>query len=332
MSEADPFDLDANIQAVTTAPSGPVLSPSLAMIKEPTLPRFSQRLGEQQPQLSMGESMEMLPEPSMPPPSKQFKRKELPDKSVANPHNDLVQGRSTLSAYIQIADSQYQETRPAEENFVNAFVDGLRDKRSRKKCKEKLGEGGSTWEKVKDCFPVASQHLQSLGRRSELVRKRERKIVDAMEMGEMRDRPSKLLASIKDRVKVVEAAPMLPPPESAQGRQNKQLKQEAPENADGRPPRPRPEAGAQKGNLVARADRSAGRVQATTPKKREREEQDSGSQAEDARDGPPLPPPATKKQRTKKGKGGRERKQAARLPSIPILPSSDDEFSRGRPN
>jgi hypothetical protein len=337
VSEADPFDLDANVEAVTAAASGPVLSPSLTMIKEPTPPRFSQRIRGKQLQPSITEPMQKLPEPSLSFPSESFKGKELRDRSVVNPHNDLVQGRSTLSAYIQIADSQYQETRPAEEQFVNAFVLGLRDKRSRKKCHEKLREGVTTWERVKDCFPVASQHSQGLGRRSDLARKSERKIAHTIKTGGMREGASKLPASTKDRVRMIEDAPILPLSESAQGRQNKQQpKQKALGNADGQPRRARPEAAAQKANLLARASRNAGRGQAITPKKRAREEeqqqQDSGSQAEVARDVAPLPPPATKKSRTKKGKGEGERKQAARRPSIPILPSSDDEFSRGRPN
>jgi hypothetical protein len=301
------------------------------MIKEPTLPRFSQRIREKHPQPSIEESMQMLPDPSLPLPSERIKGKELPGRLLINPHNDLVQSRSTLSAYIQIADSQYQETRPAEEQFMKAFVQGLRDKRSRKKCEEKMKGGGTTWEKLKDCFPVASQHSQSLGKRSKLVRKRERKIVDAMETGEVRDGASELLVSAKDKVRA-QVAPTLPPPESAQGRQNKQLKQEALDDADERPRRPRPEAAAQTKNLVVRADCSAGKGQARTTKKRARDEQDVDRQAEDVRDGAPPPPPATKKRMTKKGKGDRERGRAARQPSIPILPSSDDEFSRGRPN
>jgi hypothetical protein len=271
----------------------------------------------------MGESMEMLPEPSIPPPSEQVKAKELPEEPVTKPHDDLAQGRSTLFAYIQIADSQYQEAQPAEEGFVNAFVHGLRDKRDRKKCEKKVREGGTTWENLKECFPIASQRSQSLGKRSEVVRQRKRKIVDALETSEMQDGASKLLSSAKD-VDRLEIAPTPPQPTPTQGRQNDQTNQ-AHDDAAAQPRRLSPLAAAQKANQVSPADRSADRAQAAR-KKRRLDDQNSGKRVEEARrDGVP-PPPAAKKRSTKKGEGKGERRQEARRPSIPILPSSDDEF------
>lgn len=270
-SEVESFDLDANVQSMIPAPSGPVLGPSLAMIKEPTLPRSSQRLRDQHQPSMMGESMEMLREPSLPPVLEQV---ALPEQ-VTIPDRELAQGKSTLVAYIQIAGSQYEGIMPGEEEeFVNAFVQGLRDKRDRKKCEKKLREVGRKWNTLKECFPIASQHSQGAGKRKEdLLRKTKGVEVEQEE----RPRPRPALAPMKQNN-----------PE----KQNEQGPQRA---------RPSPTI--------------------TSAKKRDLVEEQGNEQAEksctDA-------PPAGKKRRTEKGA-----RRQGRPPSIPILPSSDDEFSRG---
>lgn len=310
------------METVTAAPSGADLGPSLAMIKEPTLPRYSQRLQDQHCQASMmGESMEMLPDPPFPALPEQTKPKAVPAQ-VTGDDIDLVQGKSTLSIYIQIADSQYQETPPAEEErFVNAFIHGLRDKRDRKKCEKKVREAGKTWGNLKECFPVASQQSQSHGKTTTDVRKR--KIVDAMQTTGMRD-GIPTLATAKERMDLGRREPALLPPKTSQGEQNNQVRQG--HRAAERARTPSPPAAAQKGSLVDEGDRGAEQARLPDPaaaaatKKRPLDKQDNG-QVENALD---RAPPAAKKRRTKKGGRGQ-----GRPPSIPILPSSDDEFSRG---
>jgi hypothetical protein len=210
-SEADSFDLDANMMNVMAAHEESLLGPSLVMIKEPTVPGNPKRAREQH-QPSMGDSLRMLLEPSLPPQPRQIKSKaklesrlqimqqpssppaprktrsktqdESPSQVLLEPSLPpqprqprlmakpeapakrdihLAQGRSNLTMYFQAAESQFRDTPPAnQEQLVNAFVQGLRDKRDKKKCEKRLKEAGKTWQNVKECFPVASQHSESL--------------------------------------------------------------------------------------------------------------------------------------------------------------------------
>ena len=277
---------------VTAAASGPALGPSLAMIREPTPQRYSQRVRDQNQPSTKENQIEMLPEPSPPPHPEQLELKS-PPAPATKPVIGLVQGKSTLSSYLQIAGSQYQETpSDEEEDFVNAFVHGLRDKRDRKKCERRFKEAARTWEHVKDCFPVASQHPQSHSKKQGRVRNMEKRKAQETETGDMRDAFPKLPSAEERREVEAGERPhrlptLAPAPEVEQdtrGVEKARL-----------PPIP----GAAKRTLVE-LDGQTGTPQEAAP-------------------------PAGNKRRTTK-KGGRRQ---GRPPSIPILPSSDDEFSRG---
>ncbi|ERF69019.1 hypothetical protein EPUS_06706 [Endocarpon pusillum Z07020] len=329
VSDAESFDLDANVPLVApAAASGPVLGPSLAMIKEPTLPRHSQRLRPHQQPEKMGDSMAMLPEPSLPPlPPQQplMPKTRLPAPQVAKPDINLIQGRSALSAYIQIADSQFEDTPPAAEAvFVDAFVHGLRDKRDRKKCDKKFRDGVKTWEGLKECFPVASQISQKAAKRKGELHVRKRRVVNAMETraaaggGPM---PSACESGMEnggeDAMEVGDIRDGDPVPSAARKRMDIR-KGQAP-----------PSARAEQNNNEAKQDaRDAGNAQAgadstaaaAAARKRPLAERKTG-QVESTRD---EAEPAAKRRRTKKRGARRPRER----PQIPILPSSDDEFSR----
>ncbi len=282
--------------------------------------------------------MEMLPEPSLPSlPKQQLMLKMLPAPQARKPDIDLIQGKSALSAYIQIADSQYEDTPPAAEaEFVDAFVHGLRDKRDRKKCDKKFKDCVKTWEALKECFPVASQLSQNVGRRKRNGRvqmSRRGRMVDAMqtrpavEGGPMpspcNSRRENGRGDAKEKREIRDGSPMPSPtakgrdvrkgqaPTLARAEQNTEVKQD---NRD-----------AGKAHAVAAAaaaddSATAAAAAAATTRKRPLAEQRTGKDAT-ARD---EAEPVAKKRRTKK-RG--ERRQRER-PQIPILPSSEDEFSR----
>ncbi len=271
--------------------------------------------------------MEMLPEPSLPTlPKQQLTPMTLPAPQVTKPDINLIQGKTALSAYIQIADSQYEDTPPAAEaEFVDAFVHGLRDKRDRKKCEKKFKDGAKTWKGLKECFPVASQLSQKVGKRRRDGRVQKRRMVDAMETraavegspmpspckprrekrgGEtMENRETRdgspMPSPARKRMDVREAQP----PTSARAEQNKEAKQD--------------NRGAGTAHVVA--DDSA-TVAITRMKKRPLAEQNTGQVATTRDEGES----AAKKRRTKK-RGERRQRQRSQ---IPILPSSEDEFSR----
>ncbi len=295
------------------------------MIKEPTVPRYSQRLRDQH-QPSMGASMQMLPEPSLPPypePEQQEpKPKPLPEQ-IAEPDLNLIQGMSTLASYIQTAGSQHQETAGSpgrEAKLVHAFVHGLRDKRDRMKCERRLKGAGKTWENLKDCFPVASQPSQKYGnKKGEVKRKRAEKLETREARG-----LTPTLPPAKEGMEVGkgERSQRNATPTTA-NQQNEQAQKQDSRGADRARPLPVP-AGAKKTALVEQGNRDVERALLppvpSAAKRRALVEQEDG-QANDPHN---RAPPAAKKRRTKKGGGRRERP-----PSIPILPSSDDEFSRG---
>ncbi len=293
------------------------------MIKEPTLPRYPQQPGLHQPPETMGESMQMLPEPSLPPlPKHQLTPKTLPAPQVTKPDLNLIQGKSALSAYIQIADSQYEDTPPAAEaEFVDAFVHGLRDKRDRKKCEKKFKDAVKSWEGLKECFPVASQLSQNVGRRKRDAQVRKRRVVDAMETGAAVE-GSTMPSPCKSKTEDGRGDAM----ENRNIRGDSPMPSPARKGKDVRKGQPPPSARAeqikeakQKAHAVA-ADDPATAATATTTRKRPLAEQIPGEVAT-TRD---EAEPAAKKRRTKKR---RERRQRER-PQIPILPSSEDEFSR----
>ena len=329
------------------------------MIKEPTVPRHSQRLRDQQLHL-LGESFQMLPEPSSPSCPQQFRSKEAADKPASKTVVNLAQGKSNLTAYIQIADSQHHETPLGrEEQFVDAFIRGLRDKRDKIKCEKKLRGARKTWGNLKDCFPVASQHSQN---KVDMKRHAEQKDVQEEKQMESTKRPRIIPVSPPRERTEIEGIgkeegknPRPTLPRKGRTNQTKQTNRGAERN--GRPPEPKEvkktspveqdkreaqkavkwrafksqekgEAGgvAKARTLVGQNEQQAGRARLpmTPPgglKKRILDEQaneEAGGRGE-------VKPPAPKKRRIKKTK---ERRQK-RPPSIPILPSSDDEFSRG---
>lgn len=276
------------------APSELNLGPSLAMIREPTAPRCSpQPTG--QPVPSIGGSMEMPPEPSLPAQTKRLDPMTPPEQ-VTRPEFETVQGNSTLSAYIHIADARYWEIPSSnEERFVDAFVHGLRDKRDRKKCEKKFREAGKTWGSVKGCFPIASQQCQGRGNRKVVVQKKKR--VEERDKGGMQDvdatlPPTKGRTDTGSRGKT--HPPLILPVPAKQSDSMMQIERHA-ERA-----RLLPAPGAARKRTLA--------------------EEDDG-EVEDLARGTST---AAKKRRTK-----REKRRQERPPSIPILPSSDDEFSRG---
>ncbi|KAF7508342.1 hypothetical protein GJ744_009333 [Endocarpon pusillum] len=346
-SDAESFDLDANVPPIApaAASSGPVLGPSLAMIKEPTLlPRHSQPLQPHPQPETMGESMAMLPEPSLPPLPLPTQQPLMPTNPLPMPQDakldiNLIQGRSALSAYIQIADSQHQNTPPAAEAaFVDAFVQGLRDKRDRKKCDLKFRDGIKTWEGLKECFPVASQISQHAGKKRKAgdlrVRKR-RRVVDAMETSaaagagggpipsaacksgmenwgedgmevrEVRDirHGSPMPSAAQKRMAVREGQA---PTSSARAEQNNEAKQDA----------------GDAGNAQAVAHSAAAAGAGAAARKRPLAEGKNGQVASTGDENEAEP--AAKKRRRKKRGARRQRER----PGIPILPSSEDEFSR----
>lgn len=273
--------------------------------------------------------MAMLPEPSLPPlptPQPVVPKTPLPAPQVAKPDIDLLQGRSALSAYIQIADSQYyQDTPPAAEAaFVDAFVQGLRNKRDRKKCDRKFRDGVKTWEGLKECFPFASQVSQNAGKRKGDLHVRRRRVVDAMEtraaagVGLMPSAcKSRMGSEGGDAMEGREIMDGNPMPSVARKRMDVREGQ-APTSAR-----------AEQNNEEAKQDeRDAGNARAVADstaaaaggRKRPLAEQ-KNDQVESTRD---EAEPAMKKRRTKKSGARRQRER----PQIPILPSSDDEFSR----
>lgn len=286
--------------------------------------------------------MQMLPEHS---PSRVLPRSQNPnlkqrhikpnspslsERGTTKPGFDLQQGNSTLAAYIQTAASLYQDTttttRPnkkeeTEEQFVNAFIHGLSKTRDRKKCEKNFGKGvAKTWEGLKECFPVASQQQQQKqGHGQDLIgrdltgdreRKRKRDRVETETEMEKEKRATTTTSTLP---------PLIPLPhlekrehayrggggeEQAEGHAHAPAEQT--EKAE-KCPRVVPEAGPQS-TLAAAVESRALAQQEIEPVR---------NQGDEAL-------PAAKKMRTKTGKRRRERR-----PSIPILPSSDDEFSRG---
>lgn len=294
------------------------------MIKEPTLPRYSQRPRLHQQPETMEDSMEMLPEPSLPPlPKQQLKPKNIAAPQVTKPNLNLIQGKSALSAYIQIAGSQYEDTPPVmEAEFVDAFVRGLRDKRDRKKCDKKFRDGIKTWEGLKECFPVASQPSQNVGKKKGGVRVQKRRMVDAMETRA-----------------AIEGSPMPSPCQSrmergkAHTREDREIRHGSPwpsparARMDFRKSQALTSARAEQNKKVEQDDPDAGKghagadsVAAAATRKRPFAEPKIG-EVETTRDEIES---AVKKRRTKKRVERRQRER----PQIPILPSSDDEFSR----
>jgi hypothetical protein len=257
---------------------------------------------------------------------------------------------------MQIAGSQYQETPlEQEERFVSAFVHGLRDKRTRKKCEKRLKEAGKTWECVRECFPVASQQSQSPGKLKEDVRKTRR-----FREGETSEARDAILTPplAKERTEAGKKARPGPHPPLKPGpaKQNNQLGKDD-QNAERTRllpiPAPAPASavavGAGKQGSLAEKDNAQvkNRHRGASPaaKRGALTGQDNGQienhhdeapsatkkrtlaehndrEVETARGGEAPP---GKKRRTKKA----ERRQE-RPPSIPILPSSDDEYSTSR--
>jgi hypothetical protein len=249
----------------------------------------------------MSESMAMLPEPSLPPQPAQLKPNALP-RQATRPDINLAQGRSTLSTYIQTAASQYEETPPAaEEQFVTAFTNGLRDKRNRKKCEKRFKDVEKTWGNLIDCFPVASQQSQSLGQRKQDKRMR---VVDKKE-----EKPKKIVEKMERR----RDAATTPPPPLPLVKQSTQT---------GKENRHRPTLDLDSARQVKRDLQTAHPPPSPVMvQKRTLAEQGAGQKREESRGGEP---PAAKKRKTKKVV-----RRQGRPPTIPILPSSDDEFSRG---
>jgi hypothetical protein len=344
------------MQTITAGPSGPILGPSLAMIKEPTFPRYSQRVRNQQ-QSSMGDSFQMLSEPSLPPNLPRPKPEALAD-SAAKRTVDLVQGMSKLSNYIQVADSQHHETQPGEEDkFVDAFIRGLSDKRNRQKCEKKFKQGAKTWDKVKECFPNASQLPKSSKKEEEVgsekaIREKGQRVDAAPAMPTVKERvaiepgigqderqelPPMFLAAKskksgkqqtpKTAIAQIEPPTPFPRQRDNQAKPDKRKAQAANPSPPAPPPAPGQNAAQPRTAVVAEriplmehvnANRAG---QPPTPvraaQKRAPVEQDDGRTEERLRAQAPA-----KKRRTTEG----ERRQQ-RPPSIPILPSSDDEFA-----
>jgi hypothetical protein len=354
------------MQTDTAAPSL-----SLAMIKEPTLLRCSQRLRDQH-QPSMGESMDMLQDPSLPPhleplkhppsrpPQPQPLRSQVLPQKSAKPDINLVQGTSTLSAYMQIAGSQYQETPlEEEERFVSAFVHGLRDKRTRKKCEKRFKEVGKTWECVTECFPVASQQSQSHGKSKEDVRKKRR--FREVETSEARDAiltpplaKKRTEAGKKARPgphPPLKPGPAKPNSQLGKDNQNAERARLLPIPAPAPVPAPAPAVAVAAGKQGSLAEKENAQVKnrhrgaSPAAKRGALTGQDDGQIENHHHEAPSATetrtlaehndrgvgtprggePPPGKKRRTKKA----ERRQE-RPPSIPILPSSDDEYSTSR--
>jgi hypothetical protein len=259
--------------------------------------------------------MEMLEEPSQPPQPPQPPQPKPKAGTAERVNNqsalDLLQGRSSLSAYIHTADSRYQKAAPREdeEDFVNTFVRGLRDKRNRKKCERKFADSERTWGNVKECFPVASQHSQSHGgmRKDVAKRKRRRESVDETENRERTDvtttplpgspspqtPPTKKRPNLEKKGKGELSVPPVTP--NAARKRNHQVERDNREPEGARLPRtPSP---AKKKSLLGEARAQLDIRNMATPQHE-------------------------KKRGTKK-----IGKRQERAPSIPILPSSDDEFS-----
>lgn len=316
--------------------------------------------------------MDMLQEPSLPPHPEQLKqppsrtpqpqppRSQVLAQKFTKPDINLVQGTSTLSAYMQIAGSRYQETPlEQEERFVSAFVHGLRDKRNRKKCEKRLKEVGKTWKCVRECFPVASQQSQSQGKFKEDVRKTRR--FREVETSEARDAiltpplakerteagmkarpgphprlkpgPAKQKNQLgkddqnaeRTRLLPIPAPAPAPAPASAvavvagkQGSLTEKDNAQVKNHHRGASPAAKKGAltGQDNGQIENRHDEAP-----SATKKRTLAEHNE-REVETARSGKP---PLGKMRRTKKA----ERRQE-RPPSIPILPSSDDEYSASR--
>lgn len=242
--------------------------------------------------------MELLPEPSLPTEAKRLDPKTIPER-ITRPEVGLVQAKSTLSTYIHVANSQYQEiTSPDEERFVTAFMQGLRDKRDRKKCGRKFRETGKTWETLKKCFPVACQQTPGLGSRKVCVA---RKKVGEGEEREVKECDVTLkVLTTKERMEFEnseKADSPPPPPRVAVKQVDHKMHLEGGAERACLPTAP--EAAVKKRTLVEKED---GEVENLDEKKSA----------------------AAKKKRTK-----REKRRPEKRPSIPILPSSDDEFSRG---
>lgn len=253
----------------------------------------------------------MLEEPSLPPQPPQPKPKAGTAERVNNQSAlDLLQGRSSLSAYIHTADSRYQKAPPREdeEDFVNTFVRGLRDKRDRKKCERKFADSERTWGNVKECFPVASQHSQSHGgmRKDVAKRKRRRESVDETENRERTDVTTTPLPG--------SSSPQTPPTKK---RPNLEKKGKGELSV----PPVTPNA-ARNRNQVEQDNREPdGARLPWTPSPAKKRSLLGGARAQlDIRH--MATPQHVKKRGTKK-----IGKRQERAPSIPILPSSDDEFS-----
>ena len=128
------------------------------------------------------EPLRMLGEPSPTLGSK------IPDPTQSSEQSQsalkLEQGKQSLSTYIQIANSQRQGAPEAqeEEEFVDAFVTGLRDKRNIQKAKSRLKKNEKTWDKLMNCFPTASQAVrQHMEDKLEPAREAQRVTLDAQE-------------------------------------------------------------------------------------------------------------------------------------------------------
>lgn len=326
------------------------------MIKEPTVPRYSQQLRDQQ-QHSSCDSFQMLPEPPLPACPEKFRSKTVPDEPVRNITVSLSQGRSTLAAYIQVAESQHEETAPDEqEQFVDAVIRGLRDKRAKKKCETKLKGAKKTWNNLKNCFPVASQQCQ---RSSDTRRLRDQgDMREETLMERRRRRDSSILPPAKGGIHAHEIAseeaegggkeprPMLTLKKGAH--QVKQINRRKARND------PAPEIQeAEREPLIEHVKPGPPRATKRTALNNQKTDETDGI-AKERRPGgrdhqqgkraalPTTPPPVVKKRAldkqdhseagpaAKKNRINRTKpRRQERPPSIPILASSEDEFSRG---
>jgi hypothetical protein len=353
VSETESFDLDANMLTITAAPSGPVLGPSLAMIKEPTLPRYSQRVRDQQ-HSSVGESLQMLPEQSMPPRPKPQLISNTAAEPIRQADIKLEQGKCKLATYIQMADSQHQETPPGEEDrFVNAFIRGLRDKRDKKMCEKKLRGREKTWENLKECFPIASQHSQGNANKDRTVQQgalQQQKLPETRTRGEniptlppakegggaeqdmgKRGRPTPLPTlppdprtnQAKRNHRAAERAGLPRYPAESKTKQTALMKQD----------RHDAKATVARKAVIVQEDQEAAnraRLPMTPPaaaavagKKRRLDEQDDGVAVVSVPREAAIPAAKKKKRKTER----RRERRRERPPSIPILPSSDDDFA-----